>query len=206
MFIPVGSVAFFIRYNLTGDNEPMYNYIGYNPIVHEATDVTTARINAAQAAWWTMIAAEMSAQWSVGPCHCLIGQDGGPPLQISGNTVTAAGTASGESVPQNCALLVKKVGTATGRKNSGRMFIPGLNEAHVNSAGAVTSAAQALWQTDVNELMAGGTVPDALFGSESSGDVTVGFHAVEDPDSFQFEIGALVVQSVIATQRRRLRR
>lgn len=204
MFIPPGDVALFIRWNLTGDPEPMFTTIGYSSTL-DPTLITTATINAFDASFYGFCAADMSAEWSLGPSHVLVGQDGGPPLKVSGNTTSAVGTASGSTVPQNTAILVRKIGALSGRENSGRMYIPGVIESFVGPSGLLSTAAIGVWQANVNTLMPDGVPVGILWpGADSSDTDAVVFHATASPAPSP--IAALQVQALVATQRRRLRK
>lgn len=204
MIIPSDCVAFFLRFNCTGDPEPMFSYMGYQT-VEDLSEIDAGRVNDAQAAFWTVAQGQMTATYSVGPSHALIGQPAGPPLQVSGTAISAVGSASGDALPNNTALLVKKVGVLAGRRNRGRMFIPGVPESISNSVGILTTLGVSDWQTNINEFLQGGTIPAALFDSVVPGNsVPVIFHSTGDPAPA--EIGQLVVSNLVATQRRRLRR
>lgn len=101
------------------------------------------------------------------------------------------GGGSGAVAP---ALLVRKITDLGGRKNRGRMYLPGLRESDINEGGVVNptrvAAAQLFW-TDVL-----GDLSSALFGM-----------AVLHGDSTApTEVTALTVEGVVATQRRRQRR
>lgn len=204
MLLNPTDVAFFLRFNVTGDPEPMFSYMGYQT-TEDVTEIDAARVNAAQAAFWTVAQAQMTATYTVGPSHCLIGQDGGPPLQVSGTAISAVGSASGDSLPNNTAMLVKKVGVLAGRRNRGRMFIPGVPESISNSVGILTTLGVSDWQANIDEFLQGGSIPDALFGGDTSVSTQPCiFHSTGDPTPAI--IGQLVVSNLVATQRRRLRR
>lgn len=112
----------------------------------------------------------------------------------AGTLVT--GTLSGDPMPPNCALLVSKQTATGGRIGKGRMFLPPAfyGESGFDANGNFIGAGQARIQADLDTFRSQCT---------STG---VGLHllhsnAGDPPDP----ITALVLNSRIATQRRRLR-
>jgi hypothetical protein len=117
----------------------------------------------------------------------------GPTYEFAGSTT---GDISTPGLPSQVTALIKKNTNLGGRQGQGRMFIPGILEADVNSAGFWESGRQAAWQTAADDLFdaiqALGVQP-ALLRSESS------------PISTPEGITSFTVQPQVATQRRRLR-
>lgn len=105
------------------------------------------------------------------------------------------GTVSGSVVPPNTSLLVKKVTGQGGRRGQGRMFLPGLDESEVDGTGTVGSSRRTAVGTDLNALLL------SLSGADLDMVVLHG-----DPGFAPLDVTALVVQTKVATQRRRLRR
>jgi len=104
------------------------------------------------------------------------------------------GSDGADMLPLNVSMLVKKLSGVAGRKNSGRMFIPGLREARVDDAGRLTSSFQAAMQTGVDAfydaLVADGWPPYIFH------------HGPGDPRA----VTSLVVAGAVATQKGRLSR
>lgn len=150
--------------------------------------------------------ATMSPDLDVTGCAVTIGQDGGEPIITFVTPTTAlGGSANDARLPQNCALLVRKNTNAGGRRNKGRMFVPGvLAEGAVSSTGIIDPGAVATYQgyavafyVALNDGIPGPaatSIPMFLLHS-------TGISAVIDPT----EVSSLTVDNVISTQRRRLR-
>lgn len=106
-----------------------------------------------------------------------------------------AGTQSTHSLPRNCAILVKKLTGRIGRKYRGRAFIPPMmvGEGDVDHNGIISSGVVASYQGFFNSAI--GTM------------VTDGYQAVllHSDASHPTDVTAMTVESLIATQRRRLR-
>lgn len=115
----------------------------------------------------------------------------GPFSEISVNM--PGGIASAGATP-NVAALFKKNTDLGGRKGQGRCFWPGVSEALVGSDGTLDSTLRAAIQTDANSLLSGlvsETLPMVLLHNDATTpSPVIGF----------------TIQSVAATQRRRLRR
>ena len=96
--------------------------------------------------------------------------------------------------PQN-AILVQKLTAVGGRRGRGRLFWPGVTEAQLNPDGTLTAAAVTNLQNSFNSFLSGMT---------ALGNFPRLLHTVEGvaPNS----ITSFSVQSLTATQRRRLRR
>lgn len=141
--------------------------------------------------------AHLDTEVVVGPVTLLVGQDTGPPVSFDGSTSDSGGVTAA-SQPANCALLVKKVTAAGGRKNRGRWYFPWcLADSEVDELGfidvTVRNAIAGLFD-DAFDLMATQTPPV----------VPVILHATSVPDPTP--LTAFVVETQIATQRRRLAR
>ena len=103
------------------------------------------------------------------------------------------GTASGESSAPNTAALIKKHTALGGRKHAGRMFQPGIPEVEISAAGLLDGGVATSMQSDWQAFLTGmdaADVPLALLHSDATA-----------PDL----ILGLTVDSLVATQRRRLR-
>lgn len=130
---------------------------------------------------------------------------GGDPLVFFKES-SVAGTNTNQSTPLNCAMLIKKTTGRAGRKNRGRMYWPFAVEGAVDLRGQISQSAVNDFITKLNafyELFQGGATDlemlDGvyLFHSEPEGSTE---H--DDPT----EVTSFVLDTKIATQRRRLRR
>lgn len=132
---------------------------------------------------------------TIGPCEVAVGQDGGDPL-IGFASATVAATRSQSSVTPNVSLLVKKRTALGGRKNRGRFFIPwAVREDQVDEGGIISSLDLTTAQNAMNAVLAQSATSNLPF---------VILHAT-DP-SVPPTVTALVVDALVATQRRRLGR
>lgn len=117
-------------------------------------------------------------------------------LPVLGQAMTAVvGTQSLDSIPANCAILVKKNTAEGGRRNRGRMFLPAvaLQGSDVLPSGFLATGEQAARQaqlTAVYASMVGDEIQPVLFHSDGGAATP---------------ITSLSVESQVATQRRRMR-
>lgn len=111
--------------------------------------------------------------------------------------LSSPGGAASTTVSPNTAYLVRKITAQGGRAGRGRMYVPGPNETTVNAAGqvepATLTAQQGLWDEFYDEMTSLDVQPVLLHGPEA-------------PLSVPTPITSFQVDSVVATQRRRLRR
>jgi len=125
---------------------------------------------------------------------------------------TAAGTAgtdSGTKTPSNCALLIRKNTAFGGRENRGRMYIPWLtNKADVGTTGIISGGDVSSFQSDADTFLGGLAAGADNYMCIANRHFNLPW---DNPDRRLVsvtkgpEVTSLVVESVIATQRRRLR-
>jgi hypothetical protein len=106
---------------------------------------------------------------------------------------SAAGGNSDPGTSPNVAYLVKKNTGVGGRKNRGRMYVPGCVETKVDSAGIVTPTFQATLQGNFTDWQEAAAVANFT--------MQILHNSVVDPTV----VTSLFVESTVATQRRRLR-
>lgn len=115
----------------------------------------------------------------------------GPSAEYFGESDTGIG---GAAAPPNVSVLVAKVTAAGGRKGRGRMFVPGFPEGLIDAGGIVNptqlTSLQAAFD-DFYDTITGLDFPLVLLHGDSTTPTT---------------ITSFVVQNLVATQRRRLRR
>lgn len=104
------------------------------------------------------------------------------------------GLSSGTSLPPNIAVLIQKRGALGGRRNRGRMYLPGLTQSAINAAGTLDSSVVTGIQTNVDTM---------LSQQATAGDTPVVFH--QSSPFTPTNVGVFSVQNTIATQRTRLR-
>lgn len=117
----------------------------------------------------------------------------GPSVETS---TVQAGTGSSQASSQ-VAYLIHKNTALGGRAGKGRMYLPGVTESAVNANGSIDSGTLDTLTADIETF---GSAIAAL------GIDPVVLHGEDSPLSTPTPITSLTVDSIVATQRRRLRR
>lgn len=118
------------------------------------------------------------------------------------HTFPQQGSRTGEGIPPNVAVLVRKAGGGNRSSRSGRMFIPGASESDAEGRG-LSGTAMTAWQSAMSAFLSGlNQTGGGTFDYESH--LTV-LHTVGGVYEGNSQVSALTVDSVFATQRRRLR-
>lgn len=195
--VPVGEIQIALRWSSAGDPEEMISTIGAVDVGSSA-GLTDFANDVRLAASSTFTAApNMLTGWVFEGVTVYESQAGGG-FQVAESNIGIAGTASGGSPPNNCALLVRKRTALSGRRGQGRMYIPSavLIESAVNNNGVIDPATRNAIQTNVTNFLL------ALEAIVGSGGVRL-FHS---NGSASTSITSLLVDGQIATQRQRMRR
>jgi hypothetical protein len=137
----------------------------------------------------------MIDDWSILGCHVAQGTPTGDLL--GEHNETRNGTLVDNAITSNCSALVNKSTALGGRQFRGRMFIPPiwLNEGAVDAAGNIFGSVVTTIQGTINTTLIALAVADWQPQL---------FHQGLTPPA-PTPIGALTLQSLIATQRRRMR-
>lgn len=182
-----------MQFNVSGDAENMYTALG----VKLAAGVTPT-----QAVTDSLIAAMrlpmlpfVSSDYVFGPGHMIWGQDGGD-IRIDGSASLVNGTAGAGPLAPNSGVLIRKLTALGGRRQRGRMYIPGTPEGSVSAAGFLTGAYLTTVTTGADPIRTG-------LRNTAEVEEVVLLHNVAPftPTT----ITSLEGQTKIATQRRRLR-
>lgn len=189
---PVGFAQIVHLFSLAGDPEQMMTTYGVDIAQRgsSAADVAGDERDRFIAAYPV---AGRSADYTYQGVKAYIGQGAGAPI-ISEAPAASAGTNAMSCPPQNCAVLVRKQSAQGGRAHRGRMFWPpfGLAESNVGNNGQLVADFVEDFQTTMDALATD-------FG-------LVILHDSTTPGNLQPTVVTnLVVDSRIATQRRRLR-
>jgi hypothetical protein len=193
--VPAGFVQCNFQFELVNDPELMLCTVA----CHTDAASTAARlavVNEMFDNWADNLLPKQAAAYNLVAVEGLFGDAGGN-IEITSTRTAAAGGAAVNALPQNCALLIRKLAAVGGHRNRGRFYVPGIGDAEVLSNGAIDPTARALWQTAANNFFLG-------FDSALDVGVPVILHATAPftpTDCDQF-----FVDAVSATQRRRLRR
>jgi hypothetical protein len=140
---------------------------------------------------WHAIAVE---QWTMVRGRCVIGDGTGSPPVVE--TIFADDGATGsDGITPNTAVLIKKSTGLGGRANRGRMYWPGVDEDSVAPTGALDSG----FVSGVQVLA------DALIPALNVGPF-IGYVILHTDNSTPTPITGFLVESTVATQRRRLPR
>lgn len=138
-----------------------------------------------------------------------LGDGSAVPLQATATGAAVAGTITGAMPPPQIAVLIKKVTGHGGKKNRGRIYLPWfVNEADVDETGVIASSPLASMQTNATALKTALNTAGTwiqVSNKDLATDPTSGKKYVTALHN-GFEVGQLIVESVVATQRRRLER
>lgn len=195
LFNPLGFAQCKLIWTLTGDAEPMVCVFG----VANDDDLTVQQIaDFVDASWQDeVVPATLSSAWTYRGAEAQLGTAEGSGGDVAVNSSAVVGTASTAAMPQNVSMLVHKRSASSGRKNRGRMYLPGgyLQETAVDPAGAVSSGLITSFGALLTAFLADlatGNLPMVIFHSDSVATPTL--------------VTSLTIDPVIGTQRTRLRR
>lgn len=191
-FLPVGFAECTAVFTIPGQSGPANVVTG-----HDVSGLATslAVIDAIDDGWdaatpltnWLASVVSLVAldvRWQAAP---------GDPVSIS-RTKSQPGAVGTAATSPQVTYLLQKISGFAGRKNRGRMYLPGVVEASVSDGGVVLPAT-------VTNLAA--TAAAALSNWNTSGAPLHILHT--DPADTPREVVELAVSPIVATQRRRLR-
>jgi hypothetical protein len=189
---------------LRHENDPEPWYITFGVDSSDAAGDPVAIGKAAMESFHAGFQSTLSPDVDITGCQVTVGQDGVEPVRSFVTPATALGGSAGDlRLPQNCALLVRKNTDIGGRRNRGRMFVPGiLAEGAVSATGVITPAATITYLGYAENFFA--TLLAGLPNSPALPMVVLhssGISTVPSPTV----VSSVTVDNVISTQRRRLR-
>jgi hypothetical protein len=199
--IPPGHAHCAIEFRMTGDPQPWYCTVGVD------TNGATAPQGIADhvfGAWRTTMLTLMPSVLSLTGVIAKVGQDGAAPVLGYSNQPVAFGgkSSSFTFLPQNCALLIDKLSNLGGRRNRGRIYVPGIIlESDCSNVGVMTNVAT--YQTQIDAFDAALRAPFAP-GTAGMDPVILHHDQLVNPIP-PTPIAQWRVQSVISTQKKRLR-
>lgn len=191
LVIPPGFAQAAFQFSLLGDPETMVTTCGVD--VSGAGGDFVGLANDLADLWLTEFgAAGYNFRWTFRGVVLRVGQDGAPPI-IAEAPRAVVGTAGISSLPNNCAILVRKQSSVGGRAGRGRWYLPPcyLDEENVDDRGLISSAGLPNLQTAMDGVFAGAE--------------WVILHDDVGPAIAPTPITGFIVQQQIATQRRRMR-
>lgn len=193
MLIPSGYAQ--VNYRYQSQAVPNGAEVTLGLDVSQATLEGDALASALFDAWGEVMANGFTTSTTVVECSVKMGPNSTGPTYVDSGSIS--GTGSGDAVSPNVSVLVNKLTGIGGRQGRGRMFLPGLAESEANVGGVISPTTRGDIENNlasfVTELNALGVAPALLRSPDS-------------PISAPAPIIGFTVQSVLATQRRRLRR
>lgn len=197
--IPVGHADVAWIFSLINDPEPIMTTFSMD----FPTEPTVANANSLHNIFATRFAPVISNQYQLESVHILYQADANNQIAVDSDAVAIQMQGTGTPLPQNCTYLIRKRTMFAGRKNRGRMYIPGVAEASVSSTGELATADLANVQTRATGFLADISaigVPELIHSCS---------HLITEPPCVPGSpttVISLQVDDVIGTQRRRLRR
>lgn len=217
--IPAGDGLASYHLRVGTDPEDMILTLGVRPVAGPFDAQHLLRL---ETAFRTTMLAQLPASMLLSKTVVRVRQDGGDDTLFErAPSAIAGGVGTGAVAPPNVAYLFRKITTRGGRRGRGRWFVPGVQEAHVDADGLLTSGIVATYNTAAAAYLtalaaAAGAgekpvIPILLHNNSSStarstspGSVTVTVTqgaAGPLPDV----ITSMTLDARVATQRRRLR-
>lgn len=190
MEIPVGYSQVNLIYNATNWRENPEVVFGLQNIPDDdPVDIA----NALTDPWIDNLTPVTSEQLSLYKIRVKNGPiDTGPFIEVS---VGEPGTIASQALPNQACVLMRKNTALGGKKHRGRSFWPGGCENQTDGAGLLTDAALLAWQ---------GAVEDFYIAVSAAGYQPVLLHTLGTDTPTP--ITTVIVQQLLATQRRRLRK
>jgi hypothetical protein len=197
MIIPPGFAHCRVLFEADGKLNPVITTFGVRLTAGVTNPVTVA--TGVLTAWTASFpAADLDSNWAVTGCGVTLGSDGGdgPSGEFLQRT---AGSRAGEAATINFCPLVRKNTSLGGRRNRGRMFLPAgyLLESEVSELGVLAAAAITRVQ---------GNATDFLTAIEAGANTDAMVILHEAAPSTPTLVDSLSVQTLGATQRKRMRR
>lgn len=191
--IPAGVARVTMGHIRAGDPEQMLNVFG----VLLDTDADTTYTDVFTA-WDTHLRPQIASSITLAQVTIEVGTiTGAPPYLTFEFNPNAAGEGSAYALtPPNTAILVKKQTGTPGRQGRGRLYWPVVGESFADNIGTLDGAVQSDLQNAFDAFLAA----LATAGVDMQLLHTAG-EAITDPST----VTALIVDSRVATQRRRLR-
>lgn len=209
VYVPVNHGTVIHSISLLGDPEPMAVTFGIfavtasDPLIDVAVPALTAELHDA---FGDIVMPFLSTEATLTQTEvAFVNPSSNIPVLGVDSTPRVGGT-SGAMLPQNSALLVHKRSAAPGRIGRGRLYLPScLREAQVDNKGIIAALEVSGLQTPISSWLtrvANNTAPAGV-----DKDMVI-LHTVTpaNPALTPTVVTSLVVDSLIATQRRRLRK
>lgn len=191
--IPNGTAYHSLRLEQTGDPDPMFTTLG--TFWASGSESLTVHATAVADSFATEIVPFMDAVFRFKGIRSL-GRTTGGTLEEAEVAYDVVGTGTGGTLPPNCAALVKKTSASPGRANRGRFYVPGLlSDDDVDSLGNIVNPTLSTLAAAFNDWF---SALDLRTPTAQPAILHTGPGAATAVTSF-------ALQTMIATQRRRLR-
>lgn len=201
--IPAGFAQVSVEHRATGDPDPWYTIWGI-----DAGDVPSVSVGAFLTGYRNWLEPFMGNYVTCTGAEVAVGPTPNPVRYFNDNPVTPTwvGDKTVGMLPQNCAFLVDKITMQGGRRQKGRVFFPGcLPEGDVDNIGVIGTSLMNAFQAAADTF---GDYCNA-FTENGVGAAGLGPYLLHSPGISPIvaptNITSFHVQSVISTQRRRLR-
>lgn len=199
---PPGYGEVSMELTLTGFSRPAYVTFGIDPTDTDPNAIGAAIITAATAA--NSFTGQLDSNVTLSSVRVALGTDTGEDV-VGVTAGVAVGLRVKSCLPANCAMLVHKTTSRGGRRGRGRMYIPWIiDEPDIDEAGVINSTAVGLVQTGMSNfrtnLSTGGNPMVLLHNPSEPGTIRP---TTPGPPNL---VTGLIVDRLVATQRRRLGR
>lgn len=200
LIIPDGYGHVIHSMSLTGDAERIAITYGVS-FETSGTDTHQEAVDALRLAFVTELGGTIATGYQHVQTELIVGAALQTDHAIYLNTNPATFTGTNAPLPQNCALLAHKRSAQSGRRHRGRFYVPGINEAEVNQAGVCSTALLNLYSARLTAFLTG------VRNSAKIADMVI-LHTLTGVGSVPAPtvVTSLIPDTVIATQRRRLRK
>lgn len=202
LVIPEGYASVIHSLRFSGDPQPMAITYGIEA-TGESTGTLADQIAAdCHTAFGALVAGTYDGEWQLNQTEVKLALGGVPPdfeIGVASNVIFGNVDAYNQ-LPVNSAYLTHKRTSRFGRRGRGRFYLPGVGEAGVSDLGVLTGPTRAAIQARLD------TLREALVASAVVTAMVLLHDQVNGGASLTPDrIIALVLDEVIATQRRRLR-
>ena len=204
LVIPPGFAHVAVEHRADGDPDPWYCTFGIDTSDAGAAypDIALKIINAWAVSWENIIGTFVTFSG----VQLTVGQDGAEELRLYFPFDTFEGLNTSQKLPQNCAMLIKKQTLLGGRRNRGRMFIPGaVDEDQVSNTGVINSPKVTEWGNAAQLFVDNLADPAYLFGAQAAIPMVLLHSTGNTPTGDPTPVAFATCDNVISTQRRRLR-
>lgn len=204
MDIPVGFAEMAVEYRHSSDPQSWFTIVGVETDL--ATNSAQDHVDHFAGVWYGELVPRLATAVTLVDVQGTFGQDGGGGLVVNTMVGQLNGSRASATLPQNCAALIKKQTSLGGRAGRGRMFLPAvLPETDVNEVGVIQPAWLAELQDMATDLLDGLAAPDPVTGAMTPMVLLHGPAKSTGLTPAPTPVNSLIVDSVISTQRDRLR-